>query len=107
MLSAGNMAPYVGFTESEVKMLAKKYHQNYEKVKRWYDGYLLNGQQIYNPRAVVGVMPMANLRATGQRLLLTRQSCRLINMGFDGLKSAVIEMLSGDEVKVNTATFKK
>lgn len=30
----------------------------------------------------------------------------LINMGFDGLKSAVIEMLSGDEVKVNTATFK-
>lgn len=27
-------------------------------------------------------------------------------MGFDGLKSAVIEMLSGDEVKVNTATFK-
>lgn len=23
MLSAGNMAPYVGFTESEVKMLAK------------------------------------------------------------------------------------
>lgn len=49
---------------------------------------------------------MANLRATGQRLLLTRQSCPLINMGFDGLKSAVIEMLSGDEVKVNTATFK-
>ena len=30
----------------------------------------------------------------------------LINMGFDGLKSAVIEMSSGDEVKVNTATFK-
>ncbi len=30
----------------------------------------------------------------------------MINMGFDGLKSAVIEMLSGDEVKVNTATFK-
>ena len=56
MLSAGNMAPYVGFTESEVKMLAKKYHQNYEKVKRWYDGYLLNEHQIYNPRAVVGVM---------------------------------------------------
>lgn len=30
----------------------------------------------------------------------------LINMDFDGLKSAVIEMLSGDEVKVNTVTFK-
>ena len=30
----------------------------------------------------------------------------LINMDFDGLKFAVIEMLSGAEVKVNTATFK-
>ena len=29
----------------------------------------------------------------------------LINMDFDGLKSAVIEMLSGAEVKVNTETF--
>lgn len=27
-------------------------------------------------------------------------------MDFDGLKSAVIEMLSGAEVKVNTETFK-
>ena len=26
-------------------MLAKKYHQNYEKVKRWYDDYLLNEHQ--------------------------------------------------------------
>ncbi len=30
----------------------------------------------------------------------------LINMDFDGLKTAIIEMLSGAEVKVNTATFK-
>ena len=30
----------------------------------------------------------------------------LINMNYDGLKTAIIEMLSGSEVKVNTATFK-
>ena len=30
----------------------------------------------------------------------------LINMNYDGLKTAIIEMLSGGEVKVNTATFK-
>lgn len=106
MLSAGNMAPYVGFTESEVKMLAKKYHQNYEKVKRWYDGYLLNGQQIYNPRAVVGVMLNGEFKSYWSETASYETIVPLINMGFDGLKSAVIEMLSGDEVKVNTATFK-
>ena len=29
-----------------------------------------------------------------------------INMNYDGLKTAIIEMLSGSSVKVNTATFK-
>lgn len=33
MLGSGNMAPYIGFTEEEVKALAGKYHQNYDKVK--------------------------------------------------------------------------
>ena len=106
MLSAGNMASYVGFTESEVKMLAKKYHQNYEKVKRWYDGYRLNEHQIYNPRAVVGVMLNGEFKSYWSETASYETIVPLINMGFDGLKSAVIEMLSGDEVKVNTATFK-
>ena len=87
-------------------MLAKKYHQNYEKVKRWYDGYLLNGQQIYNPRAVVGVMLNGEFKSYWSETASYETIVPLINMGFDGLKSAVIEMLSGDEVKVNTATFK-
>ena len=106
MLSAGNMAPYVGFTESEVKMLAKKYHQNYEKVKRWYDGYLLNEHQIYTPRAGVGVMLNGEFKSYWSETASYETIVPLINMDFDGLKSAVIEMLSGAEVKVNTATFK-
>ena len=87
-------------------MLAKKYHQNYEKVKRWYDGYLLNEHQIYNPRAVVGVMLNGEFKSYWSETASYETIVPLINMGFDGLKSAVIEMLSGDEVKVNTATFK-
>ena len=88
MLSAGNMAPYVGFTESEVKMLAKKYHQNYEKVKRWYDGYLLNEHQIYNPRAVVGVMLNGEFKSYWSETASYETIVPLINMDFDGLKSA-------------------
>jgi len=59
-LSAGRLSPYIGFTEEEVKKLAKEYSLDYDKVKKWYDG----------------------------------------------LKTAIIEMLSGSAVKVNTATFK-
>lgn len=106
MLGASNMASYIGFTENEVKALAKRYHQNYEKVKKWYDGYLLNGYQIYNPRAVVGVMLKGEFKSYWSETASYETIVPLINMDFDGLKSAIIQMLSGNEVKVNTATFK-
>ena len=45
MLSASNLAPYIGFTEAEVKKLSEKYQQDFAEVKRWYDGYLLKDYQ--------------------------------------------------------------
>ena len=41
MLEASNLAPYIGFTEEEVRDLCETYQKDFEKVKRWYDGYLL------------------------------------------------------------------
>ena len=43
-----------GMTTRE--LLEKLYNQDYEKVKKWYDGYWLNDYQVYNPKAVVSVM---------------------------------------------------
>lgn len=106
MLSAGNLAPYVGFTEEEVQNLAEKYHQDFEKVKQWYDGYLLNDYQVYNPRAVVGLMRRGEFKSYWSETASYDAIVPLINMDYDGLKTAIIEMISGAAVKVNTATFK-
>ena len=106
MLSAGNLAPYVGFTEDEVQKLAEEYQQDFDEVKRWYDGYLLKNQQIYNPRAVVSVMLRGEFKSYWSETASYDAIVPLINMNYDGLKTAIIEMLSGAEVKVNTATFK-
>ena len=38
--SAVSLTPYNCFTEEEVERLAEQYHQNFDEVKRWYDGYL-------------------------------------------------------------------
>lgn len=106
MLSAGNLAPYVGFTEEEVQKLAEEYHQDFNEVKRWYDGYLLKDYQVYNPRAVVSVMLRGEFKSYWSETASYDAIVPLINMNYDGLKTAIIEMLSGAEVKVNTATFK-
>ena len=106
MLSASELAPYIGFTEDEVEKLAEKYHRDFDEVKRWYDGYLLKDYQVYNPRAVVSVMLRGEFRSYWSETASYDAIVPLINMNYDGLKTAIIEMLSGVEVRVNTATFK-
>ena len=106
MLSAGNLASYVGFTEDEVKTLAEKYHRDFRKVKTWYDGYLLNNYQVYNPRAVVSVMLRGEFKSYWSETASYETVVPLINMDYDGLKTAIIEMLSGNAIKVDTLSFK-
>lgn len=106
MLHSYELAPYIGFTENEVKMLCQKYDRDFEKVKKWYDGYLLENYEIYNPKAVVSVMLRGKFRSYWSETGSYEVIVPLINMNYDGLKNTIIEMLSGQNVKVNTSTFK-
>lgn len=106
MLDAGVMAPYIGFTEAEVKELCERYHRDFEKVKYWYDGYLLEDYQVYNPKAVVSVCVRGRFRSYWSETASYEAIVPFINMNYDGLKNAIIEILSGASIKVNTAAFK-
>ena len=106
MLNAGVFASYIGFTNDEVKELCKNYNKDFEKVKRWYDGYILEEYQVYNPKAVVSVMLKGNFKSYWSETASYDAIVPLINMNYDGLKTAIIEMLSGDMIKVNTTTFR-
>ena len=54
---------YTGFTEDEVKALCEKYQKDFNEVKRWYDGYLLSGCQVDNPKPVVSIMSWGNFQS--------------------------------------------
>lgn len=105
MLDAGSLSNYVGFTDEEVKSLCVKYGRDYEEVRNWYDGYVLLDQHIYNPKAVVSVMMRGSFRSYWSQTGTYESVRPLINKDFDGLKTAIIAMLSGDEVRVKTTTF--
>ena len=106
MLDASMLAPYVGFTEEEVKGLCEKYHRDFADVKRWYDGYMLETYQVYNPQAVVSVMMRGKFQSYWSNTGSYEVILPLIDMDFDGLRSAVIEMLSGSAVEVDAASFR-
>ncbi len=100
MLEPDFLAPYIGFTEAEVKALCEQYHKDFAEVKRWYDGYELDGYNVYNPRAIVSLMLRGSFKSYWTQTGTYESILPLINMDFDGLRSAIIDMLSGDAVKV-------
>lgn len=105
MLDAGELAPFVGFTVNEVKELSTKYERDFSAVERWYDGYLLSGQHIYNPKAVVSVMRRGNFQSYWSKTGTFESIRPFINMNFDGLRTAIIKMISGDAVEVDVSSF--
>ena len=105
MLEPDMLSPFIGFTESEVQKLCIRYNRNFEDVKRWYDGYVLGEYHVYNPKAVVSVMERGVFRSYWSKTGTYESILPLINMNFDGLKTAIIQMISGTMVRVNINTF--
>lgn len=105
MLNPGPLAMYIGFTQNEVKSLCDKYNQDYEEVKRWYDGYQLGEYHIYNPNAVVSLMLDGEFKSYWSETGSYEVIVPLINKDFDGLKTAIIEMLAGNSVMADVTAF--
>lgn len=105
MLNPGPLASFIGFTEEEVKGLSNKYNIDFDRIKKWYDGYYLNHQHVYNPEAVVSLFTLGVFQSYWAQTSSYESIHSLIQMNFDGLKEAVLEMLSGNEVKMQTTSF--
>ena len=105
MLDAKIFAKYIGFTEEEVKSLCNQYGRDFTEVKRWYNGYLLYNYQVYNPKAVVESLRWNQYKSYWSQTGTYEAIVPLINMNFDGLKTAIIEMLSGASVEVDVSSF--
>ncbi len=105
MTDAKPISKFTGFTENEVKFLCKKYNKPFEQMKRWYDGYCLDGISIYNPKSVVESI-LRNNFGNYWTSTETYEALKVyIEMNFDGLKDTIIELLAGQKAVIDTTTF--
>ena len=105
MLNPGMLAPFIGFTEAEVALLCAKYHKDFSEVKRWYYGYLLGDYHVYNPCAVVNLIFQGTFQSYWTQTGTYESILPLISMDFDGLRTAIIDMLAGASVDVTPYFF--
>ena len=96
---------YIGFTETEVEMLCKKYQKDYALMQQWYDGYFVGGIHVYNPKSVMESI-LRNKFSSYWTKTETYEALRdYIDMNFDGLKDDVLSMIAGNQVPVNIGSF--
>ena len=106
MISPKNMAPFMGFTEEEVKNLSLKVGMHYEEVKHWYDGYNLKGLAIYSPKSVITAITKKRCADYWSQTSSYEAVTDYISLDLDGLKDDVVSMLSGDRVEVSTSFYR-
>ena len=113
MTNPREMAEYFGFTEEEVEKLCERFDRNFEETHAWYDGYELvkiDGKEkvyysMYSPKSVVDAMLSGVFDNYWNQTETYEALKAYIKLNFDGLKDAVIRMLAGGRVQINTGTF--
>lgn len=96
----------VGFTREEVQDLCVKCRRNFDDVQRWYDGYILGDNlHIYNLRAVVSSILRGKLKSYWSMTGTYEMIIPWITMDFDGLKTDILKILSGEKVQINTKSY--
>lgn len=115
MTGYDELAPYFGFTETEVQTLCSLYEMNFEEAKVWYDGYLLdldnvaaeseNRVSIYSPKSVVEAMKRHSFGTYWNQTETYEALQNYIKMNFEGLKDDVVVMMAGGNIKININKF--
>ena len=105
MLDSGNLSQYYGFTEEEVKELCQKYNMEFDSIKAWYNGYLINGLHMYNPNSVVSAMRRHQIASYWKNTSSFTMINKLIQLNYAGLKDDILELMAGGRVDINTIKF--
>ncbi len=117
MIRSFQLVPFFGFTEEEVRELCERYNMDFKEAKEWYDGYKFVKEargnsttyseiySIYSPKSVVDAMLNEYFDSYWTQTETYEALKEFIQKDYDGLKTAIIEMLAGNPVAVNTRHF--
>lgn len=107
MTDPGDFAPYIGFTEDEVKGLCSEYGRDFPAMKQWYDGYAFDTcEHIYNPNSVVVAITRRKFSNYWTRTETYEALKRYIDLDMDGLRQDIVRLLAGESIKVKVRNFK-
>ncbi len=105
MLDSYPISEYIGFTTSEVKELCEKHNMDYNQMKQWYDGYNLDGIELYNPKSVVEAVTSRKFRDYWVSTSSLENATNYLRFKDKDLKDKLVSMLADNSVSVSVRRF--
>ena len=105
MVNAKRLAPFIGFTREETEYLAEKNGMDMAELERWYDGYCVNGIELYSPKSVIEA---ADNRKCDDYWTQTGSydAVRIpIELDLYGIRDDVQKMMTGTPVYVSVSSY--
>lgn len=117
MTSPMALAPYFGFLPDEIKPLCKRKRMNFDLMRQWYDGYLMECTDwrdddadpallhLYNPNSVIKALATKVYDNYWAKTESFESLRKYIEYDFDGVKETLQSLIDGKPVKINILTF--
>ncbi len=106
MVSPGDFAGFIGFTEEEVKRLCEKYDMPFDEAKKWYDGYRFGKVgSVYNPNSLMTAIKKKSFSNYWGKTESYESIIPYIEMDFDGLKQDIISLLGFGHVATDIDSY--
>ena len=106
MVEPGDMAPFFGFTKTEVRELAAKHGMDFDELEKWYDGYQIGDEpSMFNPNSVMQAISRHRCRSYWAGTGAFDSVAAYIGMNYEGLKDDILRMLAGGRSFVDPTGF--
>jgi hypothetical protein len=106
MTDAGEYAPFIGFTEEDVRELCSQFKVDFNSMKKWYDGYIFdNDLHLYNPNSVVESLLRKKFLSYWSQTETIESLSRYTDLNVEGLRDGIVSLIAGNEILVNSETF--
>lgn len=127
IISPMQLAPYTGFTVDEVAELCKEYGRDFDAIRDWYDGYEVSDiippdpdhkvlvqtgkapeavrYSLYSPLSVVNAVTTGFILNYWNKTESYEALSDYIAMNQDGLKDAVVILMDGGRIRIDTSSY--
>ena len=106
ILEPGEFAKYTGFLEADVKKICDKYHCDFRKMKKWYDGYTVGDMEsVYNPYSVISAAGSGKYKSYWRQTSAADDLLKYIEMDEEGLQGDIAQLIAGETIEIDSSSF--